>query len=95
MNALDSWREQLRNDPAKSVAGVLEGWLDRGPWQRAEASDFLVDLAEADTVLSENTALAVLDWSREKLGWDDRKRLNYGEIAHASQLAEASPCSNA
>ena len=89
MNPLDHWRDQLRNEPDKFVAGVLEGWLDRGPWQRAEASDFLVDVAEADPALSEITATAILDWAREKLAWDDRKRLHYGEIAHASQLADA------
>jgi hypothetical protein len=45
------------------VAGVLEGWLDRGSWQRAEASDFLLDLANADNALSE-MALWELPWNR-------------------------------
>lgn len=89
MNPLDTWRDQLRSDPARSVAGVLEGWLDRGPWQRTEPVDFLLDLADADVSLSETTADALLAWTKEKLTWDDRRRLRYGERAHAGQLADA------
>ncbi len=89
MNPLDPWRDQLRADPARTVAGVLEGWLDRGPWQRTEPVDFLLDMADADTGLSELTAAALLDWTREILTWDDHRRLRYGERAHAGQLADA------
>ncbi len=89
MNALEPWRQQLRADPARVVAGTLEGWLDRGPWQRAETTDFLLDLSDSDTELCELAATAVLAWARDKLSWDDCKRLRYGEIAHASQLADA------
>lgn len=89
MNPFDPWCDQLRSDPAHTVAGVLEGWLDRGPWQRTEPVDFLLDLADANTDLSEIAAAALLDWTREKLTWDDRRRLRYGERAHAGQLADA------
>jgi tetratricopeptide (TPR) repeat protein len=88
MSALQPWREQLHADPARVVAGVLDGWLDRGPWQRAEAMDFLLDLADGDATLSEQTAAAVLSWARDRLSWDERRRLRFGEIAHASRLAD-------
>lgn len=89
MTPLDAWREQLRSDPGKIIAGILEGRLDRGPWQRAEAVDFLLDLADADGAIAETTADVLLDWMRDQLIWDDRKRLLYGERAHAGQLADA------
>ncbi|MEN9933023.1 MAG: hypothetical protein RIS17_1596, partial [Pseudomonadota bacterium] len=89
MSALQPWREQLRADPDRVVAGVLDGWLDRGPWQRAEAMDFLLDLADGDAALSEAAAAALLNWARDRLSWDDRRRLRFGEIAHASRLADA------